>query len=199
MPFNLPKSFPLPYRITPFLSLYVFSLLLVYCPELPTPFFSSLFLIYSVRLVGMPWLSLFISGNDGPIPSCLSGCLGRRGGSGIGTDSHLQEPTWQRYHLWQHQEAETLFCQVITHPTKLRLIRCVIHFRCCEWHDPVMFIGLKPGLKKCLDQRHESDGERARCYIPRSGLEAQKAWVPVPYSVSRLESKAQWPWGIPIQ
>ena len=147
----------------------------------------------------MPWLSLFISGNDGPIPSCLSGCLGGRGGSGIGIDSHLQELARQRYHLWQHREAETLLCRAILLPTKLRLIRYMIRFRCYEWHDLVMFIGLILGLEKCLDQGHESADERARCYILRAGPKAQRAWVPVPYSVSRLESEAQWPWGIPVQ
>ena len=53
-----------------------------------------------------------------------------------------------------------------------------------------MFIGLILGLEKCLDQGHESDDERARCYIPRGGLKAQRAWVPVSYSVLGLESEA---------
>ena len=147
----------------------------------------------------MPWLSLFISGNDGPIPLCLSGCLGRRGGSGIGTDFHLEKPAWQRYRLWQHQEAETLLCRAILLPTKLRSIRCMIRFQCCKWHDLVMFIGLILGLEKCLDQGHESNDERARCYILRARPKAQRVWVPVPYSVLRLESEAQWPRGIPVQ
>ena len=54
-----------------------------------------------------------------------------------------------------------------------------------------MFIGLILGLEKCLDQGHESDDERARCYILRVGPKAQRVWVPVPYSVLRLESEAQ--------
>ena len=52
-------------------------------------------------------------------------------------------------------------------------------------------IRLIPGLEKCLDQGHESDDERARCYIPRGGPKAQRAWFPVSYSVLGLESEAQ--------
>ena len=122
---HISSNFSLSLTESLFCSLWVFySFSLVFFPELPSSFFSSLFLIYSVGLVGMPWLSLIISGNDGPIPSCLSGCLGGQGGSGIGIDSHLQEPARQQYHLRQHREAETLFCKAITHLTKLRLIRC---------------------------------------------------------------------------
>ena len=52
-----------------------------------------------------------------------------------------------------------------------------------------MFIGLIPGLEKFLHQGHELDDERAGRYTPKTGPKAQKAWVPVLYSVSRLGSE----------
>ena len=54
-----------------------------------------------------------------------------------------------------------------------------------------MFIGLILGLKGCLDQGHKSDGERARFCISRLGPKAQRAWGPISYSATGLESKAQ--------
>ena len=44
--------------------------------------------------------------NEGPIPSSSSGCSIGKGGSGIGTDSHLQKPTRQRYSLRLHRAAK---------------------------------------------------------------------------------------------
>ena len=44
--------------------------------------------------------------NGGPIPSSLSGHLIGKGGSGIGTDSHLQKPARQRYSQRHHRVDE---------------------------------------------------------------------------------------------
>ena len=42
------------------------------------------------------WLLLLTSANGGPIPSSQNGCSVRKGGSGIGIDSHLQKPAQQQ-------------------------------------------------------------------------------------------------------
>ena len=45
--------------------------------------------------------------NGGPIPSSLSGCSVRKGGSGIGTDSHIQKPARQRYSEGPTEQSST--------------------------------------------------------------------------------------------
>ena len=81
---------------------------LYFLSRVANPHFSLYSPIYSLRWVEALWLLPdLIRVDGGPIPSFLSGCSVGNDGNGIGTDSHLQKATRQRYSPSQYRATKS--------------------------------------------------------------------------------------------
>ena len=141
-------NFPSPlFKFLPLDSTFSLSHILYFLPRINHLFSLLRSSIYSLRLVGCPWLASSLTRVGGvQFDYSWQGiCSIGNSGNGIGTYFCLQKIAWQQYSLRQYRAAEGMGCSEQTHPRSSHnwLVWACLSY---VWNEMGLLWGLGPVL-----------------------------------------------------